>query len=466
MTTADSPWSPIWPRPVSDAPSTASPRAVLVALGLGLAAAYVLPEGVPGLGLVLLGFCSAAALRWLHDSQVRGWQLTHAVVALALLTCLAWRDASWVLVFDLLMAFVAGSVALAPAATWAGVIRGAVIAGVVAPLSAGWLGRGAHRLVAGRRAPSHLARGVGLSALLLLVFTPLLSSADRHFSRLIDAVTPSLPDLGLLPVRTVVFVMASIGVAAGIRVLQAPPSELVLPAPRHALVRASEWLLPILLLTTLLGAFVVTQIVEIAHGKEHVLATAGLTYADYAHAGFFQLIAVTALLMVVVAAAVRWAPRAARPWLGGLVVLALCVDASALLRLHLYTQAYGLTRLRIAATTGALWLAVVIALVAAATLTNARWLPNAVVASVGGTLLALTAWNPDAHIASSQLQLASPDVSYLRSLSADAVDELAAARLPNSGCLLSDLRDGDGGPWTSFNLARHHAAVVARQRGC
>jgi hypothetical protein len=41
-----------------------------------------------------------------------------------------------------------------------------------------------------------------------------------------------------------------------------------------------------------------------------VLHTDGLTYAEYARSGFWQLSFVTALTLVVLAGAARWAPRA------------------------------------------------------------------------------------------------------------------------------------------------------------
>ncbi|MDX6275459.1 MAG: hypothetical protein QOJ92_2669 [Frankiales bacterium] len=463
MTTASSPWAPLTidARSEHALPST---RATVVALSLGLGAAYVLPEGVPGAGIVVLGAAAAIALRWLHGSSLRGWQAVHALLAMALLACLAWRDAPWVVALDLLGSFALGSLALAPSQTWAGIIRSAILPAPAAAASAAWFSRGVSRL-ARRRSPSHhLVRGLALTGVLLAIFLPLLTSADRQFADLMDTLLPGLPDLGLLPARAVLFVFASCGVAGGIRVMQSGPSELVLPPARHALRRRSEWALPLGVLTALLGLFVLTQLREITHGRAHVLATDGVTYASYAHAGFFQLLAVTALVLAVVAAASRWAPRSARPWLGALCLLALAVDASALLRLHLYADAYGLTRLRITASAVSLWLGVVIVLVLAAAVLKGRWLPNSVVLSAAVGLLALTAYNPDARIARSQLaRPAGPDLVYLAGLSADAVDVIGALPAADRDCLLRPMRTLGHGSWTEANLARHHAAVTAKR---
>ena len=43
-----------------------------------------------------------------------------------------------------------------------------------------------------------------------------------------------------------------------------------------------------------------------------MLDTDGLTYADYARGGFWQLLVVTGLTLVVLAGAARWAPRDTR----------------------------------------------------------------------------------------------------------------------------------------------------------
>jgi hypothetical protein len=98
--------------------------------------------------------------------------------------------------------------------------------------------------------------------------------------------------------------------------------------------RTSEWLLPLAALDVLLAAFLLAQ-----RGP-----SVG-TYADQVHAGFWQLLAVTALVLLVVAGTVRFVPRSAGVLaaLAVLCVLTVVVDGSALSRLDAYTDAYGLT---------------------------------------------------------------------------------------------------------------------------
>ncbi|CAN5694417.1 hypothetical protein BH18ACT13_BH18ACT13_11700 [soil metagenome] len=96
--------------------------------------------------------------------------------------------------------------------------------------------------------------------------------------------------------------------------------------------------------------FVVVQVTVLFGGHDHVLETAGLAYAEYARQGFWQLIVAAVLTLAVIAAAARVAqPHHAaektllRALLGTLCVLTIVIVASALHRLDLYEEAFGLT---------------------------------------------------------------------------------------------------------------------------
>jgi hypothetical protein len=437
----------------------AAPRpAITVAVALGVGAGVVIPNGPPGLGLVLLGYAAAALLWRLSPVPVRGWRAVHATTALLLLTMTAVRAAEWLVALDLLMAMGLGSLALTRARAWPGVLRGLVEVGLVLPRTTAWFVRGLRQVPLTRPATGPAARGLALTALLLVVFVPLLVSADAAFSTVLDRITPDLPDLGLLPARVIVAAVAAVGVAAGLFVLLSPRPEPVVGEPVRRLQRSSEWLLPLGALNALLAAFLAVQATVLFGGDEHVLRAAGVTYASYAREGFGQLVAVTALVLAVVAAAVRWAPRAARPALALLCALALVVDASALWRLHLYVDAYGLSRLRLTSTAFSCWLGVVLVVVLVAGARPGRWVPHTIVATAGAGLLVLSLVNPDARIAASVIsQGERADLAYLASLSPDAAPEAARLPQPARGCALLDLAPEQDLSWTSFNLGRHRA---------
>jgi hypothetical protein len=151
--------------------------------------------------------------------------------------------------------------------------------------------------------------------------------------------------------------------------------------------------------------------------------------------------------------------------LGALAALTLVIVASALHRMDVYADTYGLTRLRVLVALCEAWLGVVFLLVLVAGVRlRAVWLPRAVVAAAVLALLGLAAADPDALIADRNIDRYDRthriDTWYLANLSADAVPALV--RLPPElrRCVLfqltADLSD-DPDDWRGFNVARERA---------
>jgi hypothetical protein len=228
-----------------------------------------------------------------------------------------------------------------------------------------------------------------------------------------------------------------------------------------------------LVLDALFASFVAVQLTVLFGGRRHVLSTAGLTYAQYARQGFWQLLAVTALTLALVAVAIRKAARASkadrtivRTLLGTLCVLALVVVASAIHRMSTYEQAYGFTRLRVFVTGMEFWLGAVLILVLIAGIRmSGSWLPQAVLASIVGAMLTLAAVNPDAYIARQNVarydRTGQIHTAYLATLSADAFPALDRLPAALRACALQDLapalRATPADPWYDFNLDRSRA---------
>jgi hypothetical protein len=181
---------------------------------------------------------------------------------------------------------------------------------------------------------------------------------------------------------------------------------------------------------------------------------------------------VTGLTLLVLAGAARWAPRESgtdrvlvRAILGALAALTLVIVASALHRMNVYADTYGLTRLRVLVFLCEVWLGVVFLLVLVAGLRlRATWLPRAVVVAGVLALLGLAVANPDRLIADRNVtryeQTASIDTAYLSTLSADAVPALDRLTGENRACVLSSLRNDlnvDPDDWRGWNLAREQA---------
>ncbi len=322
-------------------------------------------------------------------------------------------------------------------------------------------------------------RGGLLALPIVLPLGVLLAAADPVFASLFR-----LPgDASDLVAHVALLVAGGWGMAALTRVASAGPAP---DAPTVA------WRLGRVEATTVLGALVAlyaafsgAQAVAALGGAERVLSTEGLTYAEYARSGFFQLLAVATLTIGLLLAL-----RAATGDLVGLrgvlartaVGLTLVIVAVAMRRLWLYEQAFGLTMLRLYAMAFAAWIAAVFVLLAASLAGVGRpraWLLPAAAGAVLVLLLSLNVANPEAVVVRRNLARAATgatlDGAYLARLSDDAVPALvegiarlpAGARAELAGLVCAEARarrDGPGGLW-AFNAARE-AATEARLRLC
>ncbi|MBJ7522362.1 MAG: DUF4173 domain-containing protein [Solirubrobacteraceae bacterium] len=420
-------------------------RALAGAAVLLAVAASVVATASAGLALAVAGAGIAAVLVAAGFApQDTGARLLLGCAALLALAPVL-RDAVWVVAIDLLLAFLCAAVALSGDRSAAGVLRGpghavqrlpqgvAVVAGDLARALPSPSGRGMGPAL----------RGAGLAAVMLAVFGALFVSADRAFAHLAQAALPNAPDLDGLVGRLVVAtafagVLGSLALTAARLRAAGPATGLSAPSRRLA---AAEWVPALVAVVGLFAAFVAVQIVVLFGGHDHVLATAGLTYADYAHEGFGQLVVVTLLVLGLLAAAWRWVRAEGAQALllrGLLLVLCACtlvIVASALHRLDVYVEAYGATRLRVQAATLCAFLGGTVLLGAAAVVARrADWVPRAAVGLAAFAALAVTLADPDRRIAERNVdrfeRTGNVDVFYLDGLSADAAP--AQARLPAS----------------------------------
>jgi hypothetical protein len=319
-------------------------------------------------------------------------------------------------------------------------------------------------------------RGLALGAPLVALFGGLFMAADVVFRNLITSAVPSFEH----PLAQVVLVLVVAWLSAGLlRDLLASREEarLLSPAALRAKVPPvslgpTELAIALGALNALFLAFVVVQVRYLFGGKDVVEARAHLTYAQYARHGFFELLAVSALVLLVLLAAdaLLRAGRGraiVRLLSAGLLALVFVVMASALQRMRLYEQAYGLTELRLYAVGVILWLGIVFVWFALTVLRGQRNLfaTGAVIAGFAATA-ALNVANPDALIARTNVDRPRIDVAYVGGLSDDAVPALLEGlpRLrpdPRRAIAAELLRRGEkSGDWRSFNLARSKASSL------
>lgn len=331
----------------------------------------------------------------------------------------------------------------------------------------------------GPRPWAAVVRGVLLAAPVVLLLGLLLGAADPVFASWFSLSF----DASDLMAHTVLLGLGTWG-GAGLLRMASAVSPAALPGPRTRLgfVEAATVLGA---LVALYGAFAVSQLVTLAGGAGHVLDTTGLTYAEYARSGFFQLLAVAALtlgvLLAVRAVADLDTPARRRNFTvlaEVAVALTLVIVVVAVRRLHLYEQAYGLTLPRLFASVFALWVGAVFVLLAlslAGVHRRRRWLVPAAVGAGLACLLALNVVNPEAVVVERNVanheRTGRLDTDLLLGLSDDAVPTLVdalpridpAARRVVLARLCARPGDDDGGGLLSWSLSGRRAESARRQ---
>ncbi|WP_328394403.1 DUF4153 domain-containing protein [Nocardia sp. NBC_00416] len=452
----------------------------------GLIAAATVPLDRPGIGWLLAGSAAAGAMSVVHRRARRTAdpgqrepavpfrnreRLFWAVAALALLAVGTFRAAGWLFVLCVGAAAVAGSLAVVDRRSAYGVLHDAIAVPLSTISALRWV-YAARGGLPGGVGTRHRRLGVStaVTVMLLAIFVPLLAGADATFAAFVEGLMPRT-DGATVTGWIVVFLVAAVGSLSALYLSAGTPD----PAEQRAGVanqtlRRLEWGLPVGALTVLFALFLGAQLVALFGGDDYVQRTAGLTYAEYARSGFWQLSAVTVLTLAVILPVLHRAARdsaADRLWLRALLCaisgLTLVIIASALGRMWTYQQAYGFTVLRLLVGTCELWLGIVYVLVIIAVLRlQSAWLPRLTVGTALAALLALAVLNPEALVASQNIDRwqhgKDLDVAYLAGLSVDivpAIDRLPAAIRVDLTHRLGHRLDDD--TWNSWNLARMKA---------
>jgi len=467
------------------------PRLGPALLTLGIAGDWLLRGDGAGLNVALWVAGVVCTWHWIRShAEVRPGELERALLTAAL--CLAggwlWRENPMLRFLDsvaLLLIFALLPLAAAPEAV--GFVRLSAARMMRAALRlarrgvVGWIPTllGPRPAMSPGRASvlEAVARGSLLAVPCLLVFGSLLGSADQVFGDfLVGLVQVDLSG----QLNHAVPVLGATWVAAAL-LLGTRPSEAaavldVRPA-RGPTLGAIEIAMTLGLLDLLFAAFVAFQLPYLFGGMAWVERTAGVTLAEYARRGFFELVVVSALvvpLLLVVesrVSAASGAPRRLFRSLAGIKIgLLLVIIASALHRMVIYQGQFGLTEDRVFATAFIGGIAVTCCWFGATALRGApmRFAPGALL-GWGIWLALLHAMNPEQLIVRANADRAAMgrplDVAYLGRLSADAVPALVAAlprlspadreQLARQLAGRADLRATDLRGWS---LARSRAA--------
>ena len=436
-----------WPEP--SLPSGL--RTVVASALAGLVAGIALSFTAVGITWTLVAVtCGVAALLTARRRR-EPWTLACAGLAFLLVLPMTLRDAWWIAMLCLVVAaavFLCG-------VTGARTLPGILLSGMSWPLASvrglPWFGRSLRIAGSSSRTPAFV-RTAFWSLLGLGVFGTIFASANEVFGSWVDELVPNLTFNDLVGRAFLAcFVFAA---TLGAAYLALNPSDVETMGDRRPtpLANRFEWLVPVLVVDAVFIAFIAAQARALIGGRDYIEEnTSALTYADYVHQGFGQLTLATALTVLVVWLAARRAGRGAedRRWLLGslglLCGLTLVVVASALRGMSVYQDAYGFTTLRLFVDVFEGWLGfVVLAIMVAGAVGQARWLPRVALVSGAVALLGLAAINPDAWVADQNLDrfeaTGSVDLRYLETLSADATPAIADRLPPEvSRCVLQDL---------------------------
>ena len=468
-----------------------------MAAGLGLLADLLLRETPWGLNAAIwLSLLGIAGFRVVRRSDAAAWPF---LLAVTFAICFAWRASAVLLVLCGLTFLLSISLPLLRDPRAAGVVRHGLAllatltgAGILAPVAVAELARRRHGSAppAGRLVP--LARGALVALPFLLIFGALFSAADPVFEWYVgdvfDFVLERLPSHALM---SLAFAWIALGLLFGLAIVRLPARSFT--EEGSAARGGTETLVALLLVDALFLLFLLVQIRTLFGGRELVETTLGLSYAEYAREGFFQLVAAAAVALSGLLAADWLVPvsssrrRLFRAAAAVLLLLVTAVLASAAIRMRLYVSEYGLTELRLYTSAFMVWLAFVLAWFAGSVLRGRRerFMAGALAGLAVG-ILGLAALDPDATIvrlnaaslprqapaAPEESVAAGFDARYAATLGPDAARALLALwpRLdPWRRCVVAEglLADhtGRSPDWRTWSWGRDRAReAVARNR--
>ncbi|MBT2640320.1 MULTISPECIES: DUF4173 domain-containing protein [unclassified Bacillus (in: firmicutes)] len=198
--------------------------------------------------------------------------------------------------------------------------------------------------------------GMAISIPLLFVIVNLLVSADQQFGNLLGAFPRWLLGLKIEEevLRTIAVTIYALSIFGLFQVLR---NKQPLPAKSQEPKDKMAWdsVISLTVLTLLNIVYLLFVIVQFQYFFSETLK-AGFTYAEFARRGFFELLFVTMLNLLIISAIVSYVDKASkfmtlaiRSLLSLLVIFSGVMLYSAFIRLFMYEEAYGFTFARVLA---------------------------------------------------------------------------------------------------------------------
>jgi Domain of unknown function (DUF4173) len=463
--------------------SQATWATVVAVLVVGLIADQFLRAGAVGLGAsATLG--SAAVLLIFAGRITRLEPRLIAAVAVLFGTWLSLRASVWLLAPDIAVAVALLGIAASLSA------RGSMLDLGIAESIA----RGVHGAVHGIAGAAFvekplarirlrisgvapIVRGFLIAIPIAVLLASLLASADPIFASFFHFNF----DFGQLVLDALFVLVGSLVMAGLLRLVAAAPLARV-DGPNWRL-GTTEAVVVLAVLDTVFAAFAIAQAIAASGTGAGMLRSAGITYSDYARSGFFQLLWVAGLTLVVLVLFSRVTGFAHRTGkltflvlAEGAIALTLLIVLVASMRLSLYEDAYGFTMLRLYSHVFAGLVAVVFLLLAvdlAGVFPQRRWFVGVSAVTALVLLMGLNVANPEALVVGLNINRANQahkiDAQYFNELSSDAAPAILASRSELDPTLWPDVKGVVcAGPRTytpnlpAFNWADAEAASARR----
>lgn len=198
-----------------------------------------------------------------------------------------------------------------------------------------------------RRAFALAAGGCGALALVALIL-PILASADALFAAATEGLRTFIQVHFTAALWKLLWGLVLTPFLFGLLVSLRRPGPVSAPPSRSPAADGLAFILVLAALDSLYLLFLAVQSAGLFGGADY-LAARGLSYADWARSGFFQMVGVTILNLAVLLSSLTFSRREGRAWkilrlLAALLVAeSLILLASACWRMTLYVTAYGLS---------------------------------------------------------------------------------------------------------------------------
>jgi len=343
-----------------------------------------------------------------------------------------------------------------------------------------------HKVNNDQKILSHIVKGVVMAIPVIFIFIFLLSSADLIFQKYIsDLVTINiLPETFFRVI--LILIVTFIFIGAYLYIFQESKKQNnVKQENKKYIIGNIESSVILGLVNVLFFLFILVQLTYLFGGESNISAQ-GFTYAEYARQGFFELIAVAVISLLLLLTIEKYITKKEESPILGFKILSttmiaqvIVIMVSAFTRLLLYEEAYGFTTLRLYSHIFIVLLGIIFCLL----VYKIHWdnrenmFALRVFISIILFLAGMNLLNPDLFIVQQNIQRFTTtekiDVYYLSSLSDDAIPEV----VKTLDILDEDTKNSLGyelywrtqqnsnfTKWQSFNISRTRAKGILNSR--